>query len=300
MGWVIGSFSAASPISFVPFALVGALLIVRMRARRLWLAAFAALVALIGAGAFAFHPFAPVLVVEYLLVPAGGTLFIAGVILVSEQAWLLARRLERAREAEAALAVERERVRFAGDLHDIQGHSLHVIKLKAVLASHLVRTDPVRAEQELGEIRRLADETITHTRTLAYAQHELNPTAEVENAKRLVEAAGIAVTARIEGGTGPSPHPLLAQVLREATTNLLRHAKPNDVTITMGRESVVIANDGVIDAVPEPVALRGLARLRTRVEEAGGSLAIARPPGRFVLTARIPQRPGGRPDGDAA
>lgn len=283
--WIIGALTAASPISFVPLSLVGVLLIVRMKGWRLWIVAFALGVAAIGASSFVFHPPTGELAVRYLLTPTVGTFFITGVILVSEQAWLVVRRLERTKEAESELTVARERMRFAGDLHDIQGHSLHVIKLKAALARRLVRVDPDRAEVELGEIRRLADETITGTRALAYARHELNLVAEIENAKRLCEAAGILVEVRLEDGTGSSAHPLLAQVLREATTNLLRHAHPTIVTITASPGTVEVVNDGLIDAADTP--LRGLARLRERVQSAGGVLRIERPPGRFLVAARI-------------
>lgn len=283
--WVIGALTAASPISFVPLSLVGALLIVRLKAWRRWMAAFALGVAAIGASSFLFNPPTWGLAATYLLTPVVGTLFIAGVILVSEHAWQLVRRLERAKEAEAELAVARERMRFAGDLHDIQGQSLQVIKLKATLARRVMRADPDRADAELGEIRRLADETITQTRALAYARHELNLAAELENARRLFEAAGIAVDARLVDATGASAHPLLAQVLREATTNVLRHASPSLVTITASPTTVEVANDGVIDAADTPP--RGLAQLRERVESAGGTLRIERPSGRFLIAARI-------------
>ncbi|MEI5583566.1 MULTISPECIES: sensor histidine kinase [unclassified Agromyces] len=283
--WTIGAFTAASPISFVPLSLVGALLLARTRRRMVGISVFALGVAAIGATAFIFHPPSWQLTAMYLAIPIVGTFLIAAVILVSEQAWSIVRRLERARETEAELAVARERVRFAGDLHDIQGHSLHVIKLKAALAGRVMHTDPDRAEVELGEIRRLADDTIAETRSLAYSRYELNLAAELENAKRLGEAAGIAVDARFDDESGVAPHPLLAQVLREATTNLLRHAHPRTATIIASPRSVEVANDGV--AVDEDPPLRGLARLRERVEGAGGTLRIEHPPGRFIVSARI-------------
>lgn len=295
--WIIGALTASSPISFVPLSLVGALLLARSRRRLLWISVFALGVAAIGATAFIFHPPTWQLTAIYLVIPIVGTFFIAAVILVSEQAWSIVRRLERARETEAELAVARERVRFAGDLHDIQGHSLHVIKLKAALAGRVLHTDPDRAEAELDEIRRLADDTITETRSLAYARYELNLAAELENAKRLGEAAGIAVDARFDDEPEVSPHPLLAQVLREATTNLLRHARPHQVTITASPRAVEVTNDGV--AVDEDRPLSGLARLRERVEDVGGTLRIEHPPGRFIVSARIDPASVGRENGGA-
>ncbi|TQK18591.1 two-component system sensor histidine kinase DesK [Microbacterium sp. SLBN-154] len=288
--WTADSLRGTTFIGFVPLALVGGMLLMRTGRWRIWVGFFAVGVAAIGASAFAFRPPTWTLFASYVVVPLIGTLFVFGVILTSEQAWLIARRLDRAKQIEADLAVARERVRFAGDLHDIQGHSLHVIKLKAALARKVMRTDPDRADAELGEIRRIADETITQTQSLAYAHHELNLVAELENAKRLCQAAGLSVEARFDGDPGAATHPLLAQVLREATTNLLRHAHPTSVSITASPVAVEVANDGLGDGLEDgaEMSLRGLARLRARVEAADGTLDITRTPERFVVTARIP------------
>ncbi|MGM1018822.1 MAG: sensor histidine kinase [Actinomycetota bacterium] len=283
--WLIGSLSANSPISFMPFALLGALLLARLRQRWLWITGFALGVTLIGATALFFHPITWSLVGLYLLLPFVGTLFIAGVLVISEQTWVLVRRVERAKEVEGDLAIARERARFAGDLHDIQGHSLHVIKLKATLAQRLIDRDPDRAAAELDEIRSLVDDTIARTRQLAYARYELNLSAEIENARRVCEAAGIVVDVRDEVMPGTSPHPLLAQVLREGTTNLLRHARPTSVSIVASTGHVEIVNDGVTDG--EDTELHGLGRLRERVDAAGGALQIVRTPGRFGLRAEL-------------
>ncbi|MBP2371700.1 sensor histidine kinase [Pseudonocardia parietis] len=223
--WLVGALTTSSPINFVPFALVGVLLLARLPNRKLLsVVAFSLGVALMGATALLTHPPAWSLASAYVVLPAVGTLFVACVIIASEQAWLIVRRLKRAQGTEAELATARERVRFAGDLHDIQGHSLHVIKLKTAHAQTMVRTDPDRADAELVEIRQLVDDAIAKTRELAYARHELNLATELENATRICEATGIAVEAHHDPGDRAVAHPLLAQVLREATTNLLRHA----------------------------------------------------------------------------
>ncbi|MCX2731736.1 histidine kinase [Saccharopolyspora sp. NFXS83] len=296
--WLVGALTTSSPINFVPFSLVGALLLARLRSRRLlFIGAFASGVAVLGSTSLVTHAPTWPLAGAYLGLPVIGTLFIVGVIITSEQAWLIARRLERAQETEAELAIARERVRFAGDLHDIQGHSLHVIKLKTAHAQTLVRTDLDRADVELVEIRRLVDDAIAGTRELAYARHELNLATELENAKRICEAAGIAVEVHHNAGGRSLAHPLLAQVLREATTNLLRHAQPETVSITASKTRVEIANDGV---TAEPDSdLRGLARLRGRLESAGGTLRITRTPEVFALTADLtPQHADASTDHD--
>lgn len=291
--WALSALGSTSPIGFVPLALVGTLLLARTSLWRLWIPLFAVGVAAIGTLSF-LSPSdlsasdTSIALVRYLILPFVGTIFVAAVILLSERAWLIVRRLERAKEAEAELAVAHERARFAGDLHDIQGQSLHVIKLKAALALRTLRSDPVAADSELREIRRLADETIAETRSLAYARRQLNLAAEIENARRLAEAAGIRVDARIDEGSADGAHPLLAQVLREATTNLLRHADPTTVTITARPGEVTVTNDGHID--PD-APLRGLARLRERVEAAGGVLRIERTPESFLVAVRLDPGP---------
>ncbi|GAB2482159.1 sensor histidine kinase [Nocardiopsis aegyptia] len=200
----------------------------------------------------------------------------------------LVAQLEASREREAELAVARERVRFAGDLHDIQGHTLHVVKLKAALARRLVRADADRAEAELREIHALVGDTITQTRELAYAQRRLNLSAELENAKNLFEAAGIDVRVHREAEVDTRAGELLGQVLRETTTNILRHAQAERVRITLAETGISIVNDGA--AATASPDLAGLAALRSRVEGAGGELTVEQRDGRFVTAAAFPRR----------
>lgn len=286
MAWIAGALLMTNPLGFFPLALVGALMLARIRRRFLWIVVFALAVASIGSVSFVFHPLTGEHAATYLLMPFLGVLFVAVVILVSERAWLIARRFERLKEMETQLAVARERARFVNDLHDIQGQSLHVIKLKSVVAYRVVRNNPERAEAELLEIRRLAGETITETRAMTYDRYELNLAVELENAQRLCESAGIAVRAHVDLEVGVSAPPILAHVLREATTNLLRHARPTVVTINASAVMVEVANDGVAEGWDEPE--RGLARLRERVGAADGLMTVLREPNLFVVRADLP------------
>ncbi|PDP88610.1 sensor histidine kinase [Glycomyces fuscus] len=191
-----------------------------------------------------------------------------------------------AREREAELAVAQERARFASDLHDIQGHTLHVVKLKTALARKLVRADPGRVEEELREIHALVGDTITQTRELAYAQRRLNLSAELENAKNLFEAAGIDVRVDRGAEAAPGTGELLGQVLRESTTNILRHAQAGQVRITLGATGITVANDGAPEEPPS--RLRGLAALRERLADSGGELTVRHTGGWFVTAAEFP------------
>ncbi|MEE2037633.1 histidine kinase [Nocardiopsis sp. CT-R113] len=198
----------------------------------------------------------------------------------------LIKELEEAREREAELAVARERVRFASDLHDIQGHTLHVVKLKTALARKLVRSDTGRAEEELREIHALVGDTITQTKALAYAQRRLNLSAELENAKNLFEAAGIRVRVDPEAEVDPRAGEMLGQVLRETTTNILRHAQADQVRVTLAKAGITIANDGAREGpLPE---LSGLSTLRERVADSGGELTVEQSGGWFLTAATFP------------
>ncbi len=219
--------------------------------------------------------------IAQVIVPAGFTAVLAGLMFPNKGFYDVMAELEEARERDAELAVVRERMRFAGDLHDIQGHTLHVVKLKIALAQKLLHTDPARVEQELRETYDLVGDTIEQTRELAYGRRTLNPTAESENAKNLLEAAGIQV--RIDCGAGLArADDLLAQVLRETTTNILRHSRATLVRIALAEHSIEVLNDGVPGDVR--AELRGLATLARRVADAGGELT-ARPEGGWFRTA---------------
>jgi two-component system sensor histidine kinase DesK len=233
------------------------------------------------------HEDVPEVLIRFVLVPAGVTVVVFGLMFPNKGFYDVVEELEEAREREAELAVIRERVRFASDLHDIQGHTLHVVKLKTALAQKLVDSnndaDTERAKQELREIHALVSETIAQTKELAYAQRRLNLSAELENARNLFEAAGIHVRVNREADVDQDASELLGQVLRETTTNILRHAQATRVRITLTASSITIVNDGAQHApLPE---LRGLAALEQRVAANSGELTVHQDNGQFTTAA---------------
>ncbi|MDR7276772.1 sensor histidine kinase [Catenuloplanes atrovinosus] len=282
--WPVGALWLHLPSAYYGLCVVGAHIVPRVpRYRRAAAVALVGYVAAVGGLHLAlFGGELPGALVDYVMLPTGVTAVVAGFMFPNKRFYDVVQELEESREREAELAVARERVRFAGDLHDIQGHTLHVVKLKTALAQRLVRTDPARAEEELREIHALVSDTITQTKELAYAQRRLNLTAELENAKNLFEAAGIRVEVTREGDeTGARV--LLGQVLRETTTNILRHAQATEVRITLTGSGITIVNDGVRDDAPPE--LRGLSALRQRVVDDGGELTAERRDGRFITAA---------------
>jgi two-component system sensor histidine kinase DesK len=223
--------------------------------------------------------------------PAGLLVFTAWVILGPLWVWDVAERLHRARRLAADLAVADERLRFAADLHDIQGHHLQVIALKGELAERLVAADPVRAAAEMAEVRRLAADALRDTRALVQGYRRTTLEDEIANATRVLAAADI--DARMDVAPAPdrlsdSGRHLMGLVMREATTNVLRHSRAARATVEYrvegDRARLRVSNDG---AGP-PGAPSGLETLAARLTAAGGELTWRYDGGRFVVAAALP------------
>ncbi|WP_089156411.1 sensor histidine kinase [Micromonospora sp. NBS 11-29] len=294
--WPLGVLVTGSPNAYWGVCAVGSLSLREVRRRRARvMAGLFSFVAVVGAARLLVQRDDLGDVVQrYVLVPTVLTVVVTVLTVVGERFYDLIRELEQTREREAELAVVRERVRFASDLHDIQGHTLHVVKLKIALAQRLLDRDTARAAKELGETYALVSDTIAQTKELAYAQRRLNLTAEIENAKNLFEAAGIRVRVTREAEVDTRVSELLGQVLRETTTNILRHAQATQVQITLAATGITIVNDGVT-ATGRP-ELRGLAALRQRVAGDGGELSVEQRDGRFrTAVVFTPARAGAVP-----
>ncbi|MFE6162508.1 sensor histidine kinase [Streptomyces sp. NPDC056486] len=284
--WLLGVLVTDSHTAFYGITIVGPYFISQLSRRHRVPAtlALSAFVAAVGTAKLLESPadVAGVLI-RYVLLPTGIMVVATGLMFANQRFYEV---IEQSREHEAELAVYRERIRFASDLHDIQGHTLHVVKLKITLAEKLLRSDIGRVEEELREVRALVSDTITQTKELAYAQRRLNLSVELENAKNLFEAAGIRVRVNRETDPDERVNGLLGQVLRETTTNILRHAQATRVRITLSESGITIVNDGAREApLPE---LGGLATLKERVGDSGGELTVEQKDGRFLTAAEFP------------
>ncbi|PRY69483.1 two-component system sensor histidine kinase DesK [Glaciihabitans tibetensis] len=219
----------------------------------------------------------------YLLTASVAYAVAVGLFLLNRYTWNRYLEIDAARRTGAELAVAQERYRFAADLHDIQGHTLHVLRLKTQLADKLIDRDPAAAHAHLAEAQALISETLANTRSLAFGERHLVVATELANAQELFAAAGIRCT--VEGSMPATPNDeLFALVVREATTNILRHAQAQEVTVRLGEGSLVITNDGS----PEPPRPRsGLARLAERFIAAGGTLQSGSASGVFTTAATI-------------
>lgn len=290
--WPFGVLVIDSRIqgAYYALAIVGSLVVSQLPRHRalaaVGLAAYVAAVGLLGVATTA--PADASDLIAEVIVPTGFTAVLTGLMFPNKRFYDVVADLEEARERDAELAVVRERMRFASDLHDIQGHTLHVVKLKIALARKLLHSDTARVEQELREMYALVGDTIEQTKELAYGRRKLNIAAELENAKNLLEAAGIRVRVDCRAEVVRADD-ILAQVLRETTTNILRHSRATLVRIALSEHSLTVVNDGVDEeGLPE---LRGLADLARRVSDESGELTVERADGRFRTAATFPAPP---------
>ncbi|MFD6275383.1 sensor histidine kinase [Streptomyces sp. NPDC060209] len=211
----------------------------------------------------------------------------------------LIEQLAAARETQARLAVAEERLRFGRDLHDVLGRNLAVVALKSELAAELARRGRPEAVEHMEEVQRIARDSQREIRSVVRGYRTADLHTELVGARSVLEAAGI--DCRIEYGPAdrlPSDvQSALGWVVREGTTNVLRHAQgASRCTMalrTAGPSTalLVMENDGASDTPPGGGT--GLAGLAERLTGPGGTLTTEQQPGGiFRLTARIPWEEG--------
>ena len=196
-------------------------------------------------------------------------------------------RLRRAEERTAVLAVAAERERIGRDLHDILGHSLTTIAIKADLVERLIGRDETAARAEVGALGEVARQALADVRATASGMREVRLAAEVASARSVLQAAGVECRT-------PSALPVLdaarselfGYVVREAVTNVVRHAGSTTCTITADEASVTITDDG--RGIPADTRRTGLRGLAERVEAAGGALTVASSPTGTTVAATMP------------
>ncbi|RZS45040.1 two-component system sensor histidine kinase DesK [Herbihabitans rhizosphaerae] len=181
---------------------------------------------------------------------------------------------EVARASEAEVAMTQERLRVARDLHDVLGHRLGVIALKAELAAELAGSDSVKAREENVAIQSLARETVREARAALRGDTADDLREQLRSASLVLSSAGvdIEVTGAVDP-EAPAVSSVFAAVVREAVTNILRHADADTVKIALSGEPehpiLVIVNDGATGQEPESTPGRGLPGLAERCAAAG-------------------------------
>jgi len=184
------------------------------------------------------------------------------------------RQLRLAHDEVERLAKLAERERIARDLHDLLGHTLSVIALKAELAGRLLERDPAAAAAEIAEVQRVSREALAEVRRAVEGYRERGLAAELMGARRALAAAGVAVEEEVEAERLPAAvEGVLALALREAVTNVIRHAHATRCRVTLARRGpevvLEVADDGRGGLAAEGVGLSGM---RERTEALGGRL----------------------------
>ena len=197
--------------------------------------------------------------------------------------------LRRAHENVEEMAKLAERERIARDLHDVLGHTLSVIALKSELASKLSTIDPERAFNEIRDVERVSRQALSEVRSAVegYRGHGLR--GEIQNAERTLGAAGV----RLDTDVAPVPLPakqetVLALAVREAITNVVRHANATMCRISLtqqGSQVVLRIEDDGVGGVP--CEGNGLTGMRERVVAIGGRLDVGAGQPGFLLTVTV-------------
>lgn len=208
--------------------------------------------------------------------------------------WLASDRAHAASTQLAQATAVRERERFSRDLHDILGHSMSAITLKAELTRRLVTSDPPLARIELEEVADLARQASADVRVVASGYRNVSLATEAASAASVLLAANIMVQIEMDfGAIDDKVDAVLATVLREAVTNVLRHSTARLCAIKATRTDDVITLAVTNDGVPRTAASRtsgsGLENLAWRLEAIGGELvAGVHQADRFGLLATVP------------
>ena len=215
----------------------------------------------------------------------------------------VAERLEATRRELARAAADRERLRVAQDIHDLLGLGLSAVALKCDLAGRLIGRDDARTRGELDALVRLAAQARADIRAVTTGEHGLSLRAELDVARELLASTGMDVQVCTEPleQLPADVEAVLATVLREAVTNVLRHARAArcEIEVVQDGQGVTlrVANDGRTDEAPDPAGEdkqgrgaggHGLANLVARAAAAGGRLTVRPDGGHFELMVQVP------------
>lgn len=224
---------------------------------------------------------------------SGTTLAIGFMMFAFRRLMQLNQQLVDAREEVARLAVSEERARFARDLHDLLGHSLSVIAVKAELAERLLQRDPARAAGHVADVKTVAREALGEVRDAVSGYRQPTLSSELEGARMALQAAGIeAQLQAADVELPPEVEAVLAWAVREGTTNIVRHSGARSCRIAvlpgLADVSAEVVDDG--DA-PGPAGIgNGLAGLRERAAGVAGHVEAGPvPEGGFRLRVTVPR-----------
>ena len=187
-------------------------------------------------------------------------------------------------KTQAKLEMVSERERIAHDVHDVLGHSLTVITLKADLARKLLHADPDRADAELEAIAQLSRSSLAEVRSTVTRLRIPDFSGEIQASERALQTASVTAklpdAERALSAVGVNSS-LFSWVLREAVTNIVRHSQASFCEVRVSNTGLEILDNGV--GIPaEYAAGSGIKGMKSRVESAGGTLIIEDAPARWL------------------
>ncbi|MFC7976071.1 sensor histidine kinase [Streptomyces cinereoruber] len=218
------------------------------------------------------------------------------------------RQLRETREELARTAVEKERLRFSRDLHDLLGHTLSVVVVKSEAARRLAPHDLDAALAQVADIESVGRQALTEIREAVTGYREGSLAAELDRARDALSSAGVEPVVRRSGPLlEPAAEALFGWVVRESVTNAVRHSGASrcvvEISGTDGRARLTVTDDGRGGGpggkhgpgAAAPVADgpgSGLRGLRERLAAAGGTLEAGPVPGGgFRVVAELPVEP---------
>lgn len=191
------------------------------------------------------------------------------------------------------LAAFAERERIGRDLHDLLGHTLTLVAVKADLAARLSERDPAGARREMEEVAAAARDALAEVRTAVVGMTGASLAQEIEHARAALAAARVDAQIRVDAAADPRRGAVLAMALREAVTNVIRHADASLCTIGLDADAtglrLTVRDDGRGGGPIHEGS--GLSGMRARLLAAGGRLQVERGGQGACVTAWLPELP---------
>lgn len=207
-------------------------------------------------------------------------------------AYFVGRSMHKSREHKAIekeLGILSERERIARDVHDVLGHSLTIVNLKAELASKLVETNAPAAQEQMRQVAQLSRQALAEVHSTVTRLRVPDLEGEILASSRALETAGIqanlpdATTAANIAGMNSS---LFSWALRETVTNIVRHSHATYATVRLNSTGLEVTDNGI--GIGDAPCKSGLTGLRTRIEDAGGTLTLGNAPEHWLQQAPVP------------
>ena len=206
-------------------------------------------------------------------------------------AYFVGRSMHKSREHKAIekeLGILSERERIARDVHDVLGHSLTIVNLKAELASKLVETNAPAAQEQMRQVAQLSRQALAEVHSTVTRLRVPDLAGEILASSRALETAGIqadlpdATTAANIAGMNSS---LFSWALRETVTNIVRHSHATYATVRLNSTGLEVTDNGI--GIGDAPCKSGLTGLRTRIEDAGGTLTLGNAPEHWLQQAPV-------------